>query len=83
MRRIVVFASALALAGGLRAAWYWPFGSDEGGSADKPRISELMEPASLLIDEATDLASDGKIDESVAKYRKALGELDRIEMENP
>ena len=83
MRRIVVFASALALAGGLRAAWYWPFGSDEGGSVDKPRISELMEPASLLIDAATDLATDGKVDESVAKYRKALGELDRIEMENP
>lgn len=83
MRSFVVFASALALAGGLRAAWYWPFGSDEGGSGDKLRISELMEPASLLIDEATDLAADGKVDESVAKYRKALGELDRIEMENP
>lgn len=83
MRRIVVFASVIALAGGLRAAWYWPFGSDEGGSPDRPRISELMEPASLLIDEATDLATDGKVNESVAKYRKALGELDRIEMENP
>ena len=83
MRKFVVFASALVLAGGLRAAWYWPFGSDEEGGGDEPRISELMEPASLLIDEAADLAADGKIDESVAHYRKALGELDRIELENP
>ena len=42
-----------------------------------------MEPASELIDEASDLAADGKIDESVEKYRKALAELDRIELENP
>ena len=83
MRKFVVFASVLALAGGLRAAWYWPFGSDEEGGGDEPRISELMEPASLLIDEAADLAADGKVDESVAHYRKALGELDRIELENP
>lgn len=82
MMKFVVFASVIALAGGLRAAWYWPFGSDTGGG-DEPRISELMEPASLLIDEAADLASEGKVDESVANYRKALGELDRIERENP
>ena len=42
-----------------------------------------MESASLLIDEASDLAGDGKIDESVEKYREALAELDRIEQENP
>ena len=72
----------LALACGVQASWYWPFGSDEE-SADEPRISELMEPATELIDEASDLAADGKIDESVEKYRKALNELDRIEMENP
>ena len=50
---------------------------------EPPRISELMEPATLLIDEAADLAADGKVDESVAAYRKALAELDRIERENP
>ncbi len=42
-----------------------------------------MEPASTLIDEASDLAADGKVDESIAAYRKALVELDRVEAENP
>ena len=73
---------ALAFACGVQASWYWPFGSDEGGEAPK-RISELMEKASELIDEASDFAADGKIDESVETYRKALKELDRIERENP
>lgn len=63
------------------ASWYWPFGSDDDS---KPlRISELMEPASVLIDKASDFAEDGKIDEAVAEYRKALDELNRIEIENP
>ena len=82
MRRFALFSFTLALACGVQASWYWPFGSDDE-SADEPRISELMEPATELIDEASDLAADGKIDESVEKYRKALNELDRIEMENP
>ena len=72
----------LVLACGAQASWYWPFGSDDV-SEDAPRISELMEPATELIDEASDLAADGKVDESVEKYRKALDELDRIERENP
>ena len=42
-----------------------------------------MEPATALIDEASDLAGDGKSVESVEKYREALKELDRIERENP
>lgn len=75
-------AVALALACGAAASWYWPFGSSDG-EADVPRLSELMEPVSLLIDEASDLAADGKIQESVEKYRAALEELDRIEGENP
>lgn len=62
------------------ASWYWPFGSDE---KDPPRISELMAPATELIDEASDLASEGKVTEAVTKYRAALAELDRIERENP
>ena len=82
MRRIALFAVALTFACGVRASWYWPFGSDDVDTG-APRISELMEPATELIDEASDLASDGKIDESVEKYRKALDELDRIERENP
>ena len=82
MRRVALFAVALTFACGVRASWYWPFDSD-GVDTSAPRISELMETASELIDEASDLAADGKIDESVEKYRKALDELDRIERENP
>ncbi|MBQ0031938.1 MAG: tetratricopeptide repeat protein [bacterium] len=82
MRRIALFSVALSFACGAQASWYWPFESD-GVDKSAPRISELMEPASELIDEASDLAADGKIDESVEKYRKALAELDRIELENP
>ena len=72
---------ALASAFSARASWYWPFGSDD--KAAKPRISELIEPASLLIDSAADLAADGKIEEAVEEYRKAMDELLRIEIENP
>jgi len=36
-----------------------------------------------MIDEAYDLADDGKTSEAVEKYRAALAELDRIEAENP
>ena len=83
MRKIAVIFCLLVLAGGVQASWYWPFGSDEGPEESPRRISELMEPATKLIDEASDFASDGKVDESVEAYRKALMELDRIERENP
>ena len=84
MGKYLVFAFVLTIACGVRASWYWPFGSDDDVDGKKPpRLSELMEPASLMIDEASDLAGDGKIDEAVEKYRKALAELDRIEQENP
>ena len=82
MKKFAVVFCALAFACGVQASWYWPFGSDEGGEEPK-RISELMEKASELIDEASDFAADGKVDESVETYRKALTELDRIERENP
>ena len=62
------------------ASWWWPFG---GGSSAKPRMSDLLEPASILIDNASDFAEDGKVDEAIAEYRKALAELDRVELENP
>lgn len=65
-----------------QGAWYWPFGG-KSEDASKPRISELMEPASLQIDTAADFAEAGKIEEAVEAYRKALAELDRIEYENP
>lgn len=75
----VVIASALAY--GVQAAWYWPFGSDE--EQDLPRLSKLMEPASLEIDEAADAVADGKTNEAVEHYRKALAALEQIERENP
>lgn len=72
--------SFLILCGTAEAAWYWPF----GGNKEQPklRVSELMEPVSELIDEASDLASEGKLEESVDKYREALFTIDRIELEN-
>ncbi len=83
MRKLCTFAAVLALASGAAASWYWPFGSSDDASAPVRRLSDLMEPASRLIDEASDLAADGKSQESVEKYREALAELDRIEAENP
>lgn len=63
------------------AAWYWPFGSSDDEALPTP--AELMEPASRYIDAASDYADDGKIEEAVGEYRKALDELLRIEIENP
>ena len=83
MKRFALFTLLAVLALGVQASWYWPFGSEDGDDPEVPRISELMEPASLLIDEASDLAAEGKTSESVEKYRAALAELDRIEQENP
>jgi tetratricopeptide (TPR) repeat protein len=83
MNRLIAFIFAVALGFQAGAAWYWPFGSDEREAKKPPRISELMERASVLIDEASDLAADGKTQDAVAKYREALAELDRIELENP
>ena len=83
MGKLGLFLLMLTLAGGAAASWYWPFGSDDGDPKPTRRLSELMEPASHLIDEASDLAADGKTQESVEKYRAALAQLDAIEMENP
>lgn len=72
----------IALATACEASWYWPFGSDDD-DVEAPRLSKLMEPATELIDEASDLAAENKVAESVDKYRQALQALDRIEAENP
>lgn len=82
MKCFCLILTVFALAMAADASWYWPFGSD-GDDSDAPRLSELMEPATELIDEASDLAADGKVQDAVEKYRKALEELDRIELENP
>jgi hypothetical protein len=78
-KQILLF-SAVSAAMLADAAWYWPFGGDENVA---PRISELMEPATELIDAASDLAEQGKDDEAIAEYRAALIALARIEAENP
>ena len=69
MKRIYVLTVCALLAASAPASWYWPFGEDEpeADSAKRPRLSELMEPASVLIDEATDLAEDGKSTEAVIR----------------
>ena len=81
MKQLLSFALVFALSAGAEASWYWPFSS--GDESKPPRVSELMEPASVMIDEAYDLADEGKTSEAVEKYRAALAELDRIEAENP
>ena len=81
--RIPVVCAALAISLAAQASWYWPFGSDDDSKKDQPRLSELMEQASIAIDNASDLADEGKVEEAVAEYRRALAELDRVERENP
>ena len=73
-------AVAFALCG--EASWYWPFGSGDA-KGGKARLSELMEAATTAIDNAADLAADGKTSEAVEEYRKALEELDKVERDNP
>ena len=82
MSRLLTLLGILVMSMGVSASWYWPFGSDEE-SSDEPRLSQLMGPATELIDEASDLAEAGKIQESVEKYRAALQTLDEIEENNP
>ena len=81
MKQLLSFALVFALCARAGASWYWPFSSSD--EKKPPRVSELMEPASVMIDEAYDLADEGKTSEAVEKYRAALAELDRIEAENP
>lgn len=84
MQKLFSTFLVIALAHGAWASWYWPFGgSDKEEKKAPPRLSELMEPASIAIDEASDLVADGKTAEAVAEYRKALEILDQIEMEHP
>ena len=80
-RILVISCLAAALGMPAEASWYWPFSSDDDNA--RPRLSEMLEPSSLLIDDATDLAADGKTSEAVAKYREALVEIERLEREHP
>ncbi len=80
MKKFCILLTICAVTQAAFAAWYWPFGGDE--DAEQPRISEIMEPASLLIESASDLAAEGKVAEAVAEYKRALMELNRIELEH-
>ena len=82
MKRTIVTICAMACAATAGASWYWPFGSGDD-KVEQPRISELMEDASKLIDKASDYADDGKVAEAIEEYQKAMAELERLEIENP
>lgn len=84
LRRCFILLPACMCFLHVQASWYWPFGDDEeAGSGKVPRLSEIMEPASLLIDEASDAASTNDVNGAVAKYRAALVELQKIEADYP
>ncbi len=80
MQKVSCLVLACAFLTGAEASWFWPFG---GSEKDSPRLSELVRTASEIIGEASELASDGKTSEAVARYREALVELDRVEREHP
>jgi len=65
-----------------QASWYWPFSSSTN-AVDRPRLSELMKPATTNIDAAADFAAEGKVKEAQECYRAAIAALERIEQENP
>jgi len=82
-RRLVLFLVAL---GGLlpaRASWYWPFDFDPDSTNKPPRLHRLLEKANDYIERAEDEALEGNGDKAVENYRLALGELTRVELENP
>ena len=81
MKTWFLFLAVFGVFTSVNASWYWPFGSDD--DSEGPRLSELMEPASELIDDASDLAMDGKIQDAITKYRAALDELAKVELDYP
>ena len=66
-----------------QGAWYWPFGSDEDSTNAPPRLHRLLEPANDYIELAQDASLNGDAEKAIENYRLALGELDRVEAENP
>lgn len=82
MKKTTSLIIVILLCNALNAAWYWPFGSDDD-KPEKPKLSELVEQASIEIDDAVEAAAQGDLDKALEHYRKALQELDRVERENP
>lgn len=80
--RTFLAASAVFAAMGSYGSWYWPFGSSDDDESRPQRVSELLAPASGYIEKASEYAEEGKLDEAIAEYEKALEELDRVETEN-
>ena len=76
---ILALGAALCAQG----AWYWPFGADEDSTNAPPRLHRLLQPANDFIELAQDASLNGDAEKALENYRLALGELDRIEVENP
>lgn len=76
---ILCFCAALCA----RGAWYWPFGTDRDSTNAPPRLHRLLQPANDFIELAQDASLEGDTEKALENYRLALGELDRVEVENP
>ena len=83
MRRVLFLLVPLCAALLARGAWYWPFGSKEDDPSEPLRLHRLLEEANNHIEIAEDEAMKGNGDKALENYRLALGELDRVERENP
>ena len=74
LKAALALAAAAVISAGAQASWYWPFG-DDGEEKPSLKLSDLVEQASLEIDDAIDAAAEGKMDEALEHYRKALDEV--------
>lgn len=83
MRRVLFLVVPLCAALLAQGAWYWPFGSKEDDPSKPLRLHRLLEEANNYIEIAEDEAMKGNGDKALENYRLALGELDRVERENP
>jgi len=78
---LMIFALGATLCA--RGAWYWPFGTDRDSTNAPPRLHRLLQPANDFIELAQDASLEGDTEKALENYRLALGELDRVEVENP
>ena len=83
MRRVLFLVVPLCVAMLAHGSWYWPFGSKEDDPSEPLRLHRLLEEANNYIEIAEDEAMKGDGEKALENYRLALGELDRVERENP